>query len=504
MKQLTCEMCGSTDLVKQDGFFVCQTCGCKYSVEEAKKMMIEGTVNVQGDVRIKNAAQLENLLNLAESSFNSENYKQAEEFCNQIIAMDATNYMAWKLKGEAINYQITSNNPRILEVYNCIMTSYDILNDDEKEEKKSEILSSLKTCFEGEIRFWVKQIETNRPTESSLNDIKNSYVDSFNKMSDAFMKLDYEDEIRQGYLCNFVNYFIKIVNETVVSAWKTTVAYNYYRDKVRDGKWIDENYRPNDSILSTFISEGDVLISLLNYAANQFNELTDSEQKALIYENIAFIHKQLCYANSYTRMVSTTTVYGHTSQSYYWQLGKSLTKEAVELRKKYIADCEAKAKTYRDEAVQRKLDYEERKKNERIAAYWNAHQEEKNNLDNRKKDLESIKEKAIAKISELQKEKEKVPSLDLLIKKQKEIESLETQKKALGLLKFKEKGALQGQINVLNVEKNAIKEKVTEEQQEIEKEIAPIRTELNDTIALIAEIDDILTRDRDGGDDDEE
>lgn len=41
MKQLTCEMCGSTDLIKQDGVFVCQSCGCKYSVEEAKKMMIE-------------------------------------------------------------------------------------------------------------------------------------------------------------------------------------------------------------------------------------------------------------------------------------------------------------------------------------------------------------------------------------------------------------------------------------------------------------------------------
>ncbi len=47
MKQLTCEMCGSTELLKQDGVFVCQTCGTKYSVEEAKKMMIEGTVEVQ-------------------------------------------------------------------------------------------------------------------------------------------------------------------------------------------------------------------------------------------------------------------------------------------------------------------------------------------------------------------------------------------------------------------------------------------------------------------------
>ena len=39
MKQLTCEMCGSTDIAKQDGFFVCQTCGMKYSVEEAKKQL---------------------------------------------------------------------------------------------------------------------------------------------------------------------------------------------------------------------------------------------------------------------------------------------------------------------------------------------------------------------------------------------------------------------------------------------------------------------------------
>ena len=33
MKQLTCEMCGSTDLMKQDGVFVCQSCGCQRPYE---------------------------------------------------------------------------------------------------------------------------------------------------------------------------------------------------------------------------------------------------------------------------------------------------------------------------------------------------------------------------------------------------------------------------------------------------------------------------------------
>lgn len=47
MKKIVCEMCGG-ELIKDSGVFVCQNCGCKYSVEEAKKMMVEveGTVNV--------------------------------------------------------------------------------------------------------------------------------------------------------------------------------------------------------------------------------------------------------------------------------------------------------------------------------------------------------------------------------------------------------------------------------------------------------------------------
>lgn len=41
MKKIVCEMCECTEFVKEDGLFVCQECGCKYSMEEAKKMMKE-------------------------------------------------------------------------------------------------------------------------------------------------------------------------------------------------------------------------------------------------------------------------------------------------------------------------------------------------------------------------------------------------------------------------------------------------------------------------------
>ena len=81
MKQLTCEMCGSTDLVKQDGVFVCQSCGTKYSVEEAKKMMVEGTVDVSGStVKIDTSDELENLYQIARRAKNEKNAENAAKY----------------------------------------------------------------------------------------------------------------------------------------------------------------------------------------------------------------------------------------------------------------------------------------------------------------------------------------------------------------------------------------------------------------------------------------
>ena len=77
MKQLVCEMCGGNDLVKQDSVFICQNCGTKYSVEEAKKMM----------VTIDTSAKLENALKNARKAMKNKNYEQAEE-CYKIVLME--------------------------------------------------------------------------------------------------------------------------------------------------------------------------------------------------------------------------------------------------------------------------------------------------------------------------------------------------------------------------------------------------------------------------------
>ena len=119
MKQLTCEMCGSNDLLKQDGVFVCQTCGTKYSVEEAKKMMVEGTVEVSGTVKVDQSHLIENFLDMASSAIASGNNSEAEQYCNKVIEIDPNNYKAFLYKGTATAWQSTFANIRIQETINC-------------------------------------------------------------------------------------------------------------------------------------------------------------------------------------------------------------------------------------------------------------------------------------------------------------------------------------------------------------------------------------------------
>ena len=92
MKRLVCEMCGSTELIKQDGVFVCQSCGCKYSVEEAKKMMVEGTVEVTGTISVDRSNEVENRLANAINEFKNGNNDVAFSICSEICCIP---YMAF-------------------------------------------------------------------------------------------------------------------------------------------------------------------------------------------------------------------------------------------------------------------------------------------------------------------------------------------------------------------------------------------------------------------------
>lgn len=132
MKRLTCEMCGSTDLIKQDGVFVCQTCGCKYSIEEAKKMMVEGTVDVSGStVKVDNKRKIENLRTLADRAKAEGDTETAAKYFEELLKEDPNNWEAnfYTIYYAAHNIKIAQIGSAANRVSNIIDTVYSLIKE---------------------------------------------------------------------------------------------------------------------------------------------------------------------------------------------------------------------------------------------------------------------------------------------------------------------------------------------------------------------------------------
>ena len=137
---LTCELCGGTDLVKQGDFFVCQACGAKYTLEDARKMMGVTGAPAAPAAAPAAGAQIENLLNLARSAQDAGNNKEAESYANRVIEQNTENAEAWLIKGQAAGWQSTLANNRINESVECWKNCLKYAPPEKKEEYKTTII----------------------------------------------------------------------------------------------------------------------------------------------------------------------------------------------------------------------------------------------------------------------------------------------------------------------------------------------------------------------------
>lgn len=131
MKRITCEMCGSTDIVKDDGWYVCQHCGTKYTVEEAKKLIVEGSI------KIDKSDDAKNYLKMAESALEGGNGNQAYTYALSCLEIDPSNYKAWIVKMKSIAFACTIGNLMMPEV--VVAGNNAIKYSDNKEETEKEV-----------------------------------------------------------------------------------------------------------------------------------------------------------------------------------------------------------------------------------------------------------------------------------------------------------------------------------------------------------------------------
>lgn len=146
MKRLACEMCGSTDLVKQDGVFVCQFCGCKYSVDEAKKMMIEGPVDVSGStIKIDTSSELANLYQIARRAKDNNNCVNAAKYYDMILVKDPTSWEAsfYVVYFTAMDCKIAQIRSAAISVSNCEGSVLALIRDHVAEENQEAAVAEV-------------------------------------------------------------------------------------------------------------------------------------------------------------------------------------------------------------------------------------------------------------------------------------------------------------------------------------------------------------------------
>jgi len=141
MKVIVCELCEGREFAKQDGMFVCQSCGSKYTPEDAKKLMIE----VEGDAPASAArtgagtnTDLERYLTLARRASESDNNADAAKYYGlaQTEAPDSWECLFFSTYHTAMQTNIAGISSAALLVNNCLNSVIDLIANSTPEEEK--------------------------------------------------------------------------------------------------------------------------------------------------------------------------------------------------------------------------------------------------------------------------------------------------------------------------------------------------------------------------------
>lgn len=257
MKQLTCEMCGSTKLIKQDGVFVCQSCGCQYSVEEARKMMIEGTVDIQGTVKVDVSDKVKNLYVMARRAKDDANAELASKYYEMITFENPNDWEALfyfnYYKARQTNLQNMGN--AVIRLANSLFSVFDLIDksnksSDEKWNFAKEIITEIDSLCEDYI-YWAKShFRKFSEVNGSIDDIEERAfaIAQLQKTMAILLEKYFAENSKQvviAYLKSYIENYLLL--DTIGRAYTNIILRCYSNDLVKAEekiKTLDPNYTP--------------------------------------------------------------------------------------------------------------------------------------------------------------------------------------------------------------------------------------------------------------------
>lgn len=221
MKALVCEMCGSRDLIKENGLFVCQSCGIKYSLEEARKMMIDGTVNVVGTVKVDMSSKLKNLYTIARRAKEENNSENAEKYYDMILQEDPESWEAsfYQVYYKAMSCKIAEIASAAASVASCLKNTLCLVFDHVQDKTERDAALCEITDKTTDIAIMLSTAASNH-----YNEIRSQIGDSFAVQNS--LAQDYANNVfSSAMICYTLGDLLYSLKETELSciAWKTAI-----------------------------------------------------------------------------------------------------------------------------------------------------------------------------------------------------------------------------------------------------------------------------------------
>lgn len=130
MVNIKCELCGSSEFKKDGDFFICEHCGCKYTIEQAKKLIIDGTVQVEGKVEINTSEKIKNLYTIARRSKDNNDWDAAKRYYDLVLQEDPQSWEAIFYLAYFDAYYCKNGELMLkaVKMGNCITSVVDLIN----------------------------------------------------------------------------------------------------------------------------------------------------------------------------------------------------------------------------------------------------------------------------------------------------------------------------------------------------------------------------------------
>ena len=300
MKKITCELCGSTEFVKDDEFFVCQGCGTKYTLEQAKKMMKDEEEEIS-TVKVDTTDKINNLYELARRSKKEENDANAAKYYQMILIEDPN---SWEANFYTVFFQerqckIAEIEKAAMNIRNCLDEVVRMIHDYEEPARQKDALMEVgerceeitDTLVTASINFYndIDSIIKGKHLEECRNRIVISYRICL-EYGNAVEK-QYSNDLKMMKCANLIwNYTIVNIKSRKKSFYKMPdIDLNVYHEKIkkydpeyvedlRRAEWlekklteeIDELEGKTDTIKSIFVFEAFLVALAILFAIITF------------------------------------------------------------------------------------------------------------------------------------------------------------------------------------------------------------------------------------------